>query len=359
MSLVIKLQEALTMASLVYKHKSYYAVFSINSKRKWVKLGRVNKKEASKLLRQLELEHIKGKLSLNHTKPIYLHDYLNEYFTYCKTNKALSTYERETYIISGIKSFFGNILLDKIDNRGVEKYKSKRLSDGLQSVTINRELTVLRFMLRKAHEWKYVDIMPAINTLKVPNKPVRFLSQEDIKRLLDSSTPWLRPMIIVLRNTGIRVGELLRLRLNDIDMDNKLILVRSTKTNNYRMIPINSELENILKWLSLYHVEPRHFKVSLRKGKQFEYLFCHNDGSRVKCIRHSFNNACNRAGIKATIHILRHSFASHLVMNGVDLVSIKELLGHSSINTTMIYSHISNEHKINTVSKLPWLNNGE
>ncbi len=336
------------MASLVYKHKSYYAVFSINSKKKWIKLGKIGKKEANKLLKQLELTYTKEKLLLISVKPTYLYDYVAEYLIYCKINKALSTHKREVTITSSIKSYFGNIPLDKIDNRGVEKYKSKKLSDGLQPVTINRELTVLRFMLRKAHEWKYVVTMPAINDLKVPNKPVRFLSQEDIKRLLDCSTPWLRPMIIVLRNTGIRVGELLRLRLNDIDMDNKLILVRSTKTNNYRMIPINSELENILKWLSLYHVEPRHFKVSLRKGKQFEYLFCHNDGSRVKCIRHSFNNACARAGIKATVHILRHSFASHLVMNGVDLVSIKELLGHSNINTTMIYSHVSNEHKINT-----------
>jgi len=343
------------MASLVYKHKSYYAVFSINGKKKWIKIGRVDKKGASKLLKQLELEHVKGKLCLNPTKPIHLFDFLKKYFTYCKTNKALSTYEREIFITASIKSFFGNIQLDKIDNIGIENYKSKRLSDDLQPVTINRELTVLRAMLHKARDWNYLMTLPVINNLKVPNKPVRFLSQEDIERLLDYSTPWLRPMIIVLRNTGVRVGELLRLRLNDIDMDNKLILVRSTKTNNYRMIPINSELEDILIWLNRYYVDPRNFKVLLREGRQANYIFCHPDGTRIKSIRHSFNNACKRAGIKATVHTLRHSFASHLVMNGVDLVSIKELLGHSSIDTTMIYAHISNQHKINNVEKLPWI----
>lgn len=343
------------MASLVFKHKSYYAVFSTNGRKKWIKIGRVSKKEATKLLKQLELEHIKGKFSLDTFKPIHLYDFLNQYFTYCKTNKALSTYERELYITATIKSFFGDIQLHELDNIGIENYKARRLSDSTQPVTINRELTVLRVMLNKARDWNYLNTLPIIKNLKVPNKPVRFLSQEDIKRLLDCSTPWLRPMIIVLRNTGVRVGELLRLRLNDIDMDNRLILVRSTKTNNYRMIPINSELEDILKWLSRYHVDPRNVKVSLREGRQANYLFCHSDGTRIKSIRHSFNNACARAGIKATVHILRHSFASHLVMNGVDLVSIKELLGHSNINTTMIYSHISNEHKVNTVSKLPWL----
>ena len=166
-------------------------------------------------------------------------------------------------------------------------------------------------------------------------------------------------MLIVLRNTGMRVGELLRLRLNDIDIDNKSLMVRSTKTNNYRIIPINSELEDTLLWLIHNYVEPRNFTVSLRSDKQSIYLFCHPDGSRIKSIRHSFNNACRRAGIKATVHILRHSFASHLVMNGVDLVSIKELLGHTSINTTMIYSHVSDTHKIKSVAKLPWLQAGD
>jgi len=347
------------MASLVYKHKSYYAVFSINSKKKWIKLGKIGKKEANKLLKQLELTYTKEKLLLISVKPTYLYDYVAEYLIYCKINKALSTHKREVTITSSIKSYFGNIPLDKIDNLSVEKYKARRLSDGLQSITINRELTILRFMLKKAQEWGYGNTVPIIKNLKVVKKPVKFLSEKEIQRLLDYSSPRLRPMIIVLRNTGMRIGELLHLRLHDIDLDNKSLLVRSTKTNNYRIIPINSELDDVFKWLYLHHVDPWTSKVSLRESKQLDYLFCHNDGSRVKSIRRGFNNTCKRAGIKATLHTLRHTFASHLVMNGVDLVSIKELLGHSSINTTMIYSHISSEHKINTVSKLPWLDKGK
>ncbi len=347
------------MASLIYKHNSYYAVFSINGKKKWIRIGQVTKAEARRVLKRLELEYIKDKLFLNSTPPTYLYDYINEYSIYCKTNKALSTHKRELSVFPVIKSFFGNILLDKIDNRGVEKYKSQRLSDGLVPNSVNRELAFLRFMLNKAHEWNYVNTVPTITALKVPSRPVKFLSETDIERLLEYSSPWLRPMILVLRNTGIRVGELFQLRLNDIDMNNMLLLVRSTKTNNYRMIPINSELGPTLKWLRLYHTDPCTSKALLRTGQQLDYLFCHNDGSRIKSIWGSFNNACTKAGIKATVHILRHSFASHLVMNGVDLVSIKELLGHSNINTTMIYSHISSQHKANTVEKLPWLDKGK
>ena len=257
-----------------------------------------------------------------------------------------------------IRSFFGDIQLDKIDNRYVENYKSKRLSDGLAPVTINRELTVLRFMFKKAKEWNYLTRVPAVNDLKISAKPVRFLSEDEIKRLLDGSSPWLRPMIIVLRNTGMRVGELLGLKLDDIDMDNKLIVVISTKTKNYRSVPINSELADLLNWFICHYIDPRSMNISLRKNRQSHYLFCHPDGSRIKSIRHSFNNACKHADIKANIHMIRHSFASHLVMNGVDLVSIKELLGHTSISTTMIYAHVSDQHKIKTVEKLPWLNKG-
>lgn len=344
------------MASLVCKCKSYYAVFSINGKKKWVKIGKVDKKEARKLLKELELEHVKGNLPLNNSKRILLHDYISEYLVYCKTNKAHSTFIREIDITNCIKLFFGNILVDKIDNRCIESYKSKRISDGLKPVTVNRELTVLRFMLVKAQQWRYINSIPAFKVLKVPRRPVRFLTVDEINRLLEYSSPWLRPILLVLRNTGMRVGELLRLKLDDIDMDNRIILVRSSKTNSYRVIPINNELENILRWLSTYHVDSKSLKVYEKVNNQKIYIICHNDGSRIKSIRHSFNNACKRAGIRATVHILRHSFASHLVMNGVDLVSIKELLGHSNINTTMIYSHITSKHKCNTVSRLPWSN---
>jgi site-specific recombinase XerD len=97
-------------------------------------------------------------------------------------------------------------------------------------------------------------------------------------------------------------------------------------------------------------------RVLPRADHQKHYVFCIPDGSRTSSITTSSRNACRKAGIKANLHMLRHSFASHLVMNGVDLVSVKELLGHTQISTTMIYSPLSPEYKANTVEKLPWNN---
>ncbi len=345
------------MASLVFKHNSYYAVFSVNKRKKWIRIGKVSKPEAKKILKQLEAEHLKGKLGLVENKQILLDDFLNEYLAHSKTNKAPNTYRLEKGIAKTIRSHFGNILLTTIDNRGLDTYKASRVNKGLKPSSINREIMAIKYMLRKAYDWKYIEHIPNIKLLKIPNRPVQFLSVDEIDSLINHSSIWLKPIIMVLRNTGMRIGELLNLRFNDIDLARGYITVRSPKTNNYRIVPINNELSTLLHWLTNNYIAPKGLTVKPRSNLHKEYLFCHSDGTRIKSIKTSFNKACKRAGIKATVHMLRHSFASYLVMNGVDLVSVKELLGHTSINTTMIYSHISNEHKNNSVSRLPWLNN--
>lgn len=344
------------MAYLVYKHKSYYAVFSINRRKKWIKIGRVNKKEARKTLKQLEIEHLKGKLDIKEIKPILLFDFLEEYLPYSRTNKAPNTYRLELGIATTLKKFLGNVLLTTIDNKRIEEYKSFRVSKGLKPNSTNRELMIIRVMMKKAFEWGFLHKIPTFKLLKIPKTPVNFLSVEEIDRLIEHSSRWLKPIIVVLRNTGMRIGELLNLKFKDIDLDKRIILVRSVKTNNYRVIPINEELSMMLEWLIRYYINPKSFKVSIRHADQKAYLFCLPDGSKIKSIKKSFNKACIKAGIKATPHTLRHTFASHLVMNQVDLVSVKELLGHSSISTTMIYSHVSVEYKEKTVDSLPWIN---
>ncbi|MFI5323434.1 MAG: tyrosine-type recombinase/integrase, partial [Thermodesulfobacteriota bacterium] len=230
------------MASLAYKHNSYYAVFSIKGKKKWIRIGRVDKKEAKKLLKYMELEHIKGRLEIKETEEILFYDYIDEYLKYSKTNKATTTYERELQAIKQLQLCFGNICLGNIDNKSIENYKSIRINQGLVPSSVNRELTVLSAMLKKAYQWNYTDKVPTFTILKLPKNPPKFLSVEETNKLLECSSSWLRPIFIVLRNTGMRIGEVLRLKHSDIDLDNNVILVRSLKTNNFRIVPINAEL---------------------------------------------------------------------------------------------------------------------
>jgi site-specific recombinase XerD len=345
------------MASLTFNHGSYYAVFSVSgSKKIWRRIGKVTRVEAKQILKRLEREYELDRLNLNETKPITVYEYAHKYMEYCRTNKAVSTYERELTVVDHIKPFLGNVLLTKVDNQKIESYKAHRVAIGLKPRSINRELEILRFMLNKAVEWNYLQDNPykGIKMLKPTVEPVKYLTEDQIDNLLSAASIHLKPILIVLRNTGMRTHELLNLRFSDIDYSKRTVLVRSSKTNSYRIIPLNQENYQTLLWLRDNYPHPNTEKVLPRADHQKQYVFCNLDGSKLQSIKNSFSKACRKAGIKASPHLLRHSFASHLVMNGADLVSVKELLGHSQISTTMIYAHLSDKYKADTVEKLPW-----
>jgi len=248
-----------------------------------------------------------------------------------------------------------------MDKYLIESYKTKRLKDGLKPATTNRELRLISNMLNKAIEWNFLINNPfvGITFLKSNHVPVKFLGVEEIDKLVGFSSMWLRPILIVLRNSGMRTHELLNLKFSDIDFERKTMIVRSLKTNSFRVIPMNQELFDTLVWLRNNCCHPNTNKILPRADHQKVYVFCKLDGNKPDSIKTSFNKACRKAGLKANPHMLRHSFASHLIMNGVDIVTVKELLGHSQISTTMIYAHLSPSYKANTVEKLPWIGKGK
>jgi len=344
------------MAYLVYKQNADYCVFSDKRRKHWIRIGNVDKKTAKQILKRLEIERILGRLNITDSQKITLFEFIEKYLDYSRVNKSETSYNRECEVIRHFKRFFGNPTLDKITTERIEEYKSLRVKEGMKPATVNKELAVLRFMLRKAVEWNYLRDNPfkGIKMLKVTKQPVRFLTQEEIDRLIECASLWLKPILIVLRNTGLRRHELLNLRWKDIDFDNKTILVTSRKTNSFRIIPMNQELYQTLLWLKDNYPLPYMDKTIPRQVNQMDYVFCHPNGNTLKEFKRSFYNACRKAGIKAYPHLFRHTFASHLVMNGVDLVSVKELLGHTNITTTMIYAHLSPSYKANTVERLPW-----
>ena len=207
---------------------------------------------------------------------------------------------------------------------------------------------------------QYINANPCEN-IKMPklekNLP-EFLTEEEVNTLLDiNCTKPLdyrnKAMLEVLYATGMRVSELLNLTLSNYNRDDSSIKVMG-KGSKERFIPLG---DVTIKYLDLYINSYRNLILN---DKTSEYLFINYNGKRMT--RQGFfkilRQICKKCGIKKDIHphILRHSFATHLLNNGADLRVIQELLGHENISTTEIYSHVSNEKVKEDYSNHPHYN---
>lgn len=276
-------------------------------------------------------------------------DFAAQYLKWCEANNRWAY--RKKVIIKALNSVFGDKLLFEITTWDIEKYKLARRKENRKSngkpikvASVNRELAVLKHLFTKAIEWEFLKENPAkpVKLFKENNKRLRFLSEEEIDRLLSVCNNYLKDIILVALNTGMRKGEVFNLKWQNIDFHLKLLHVSDSKNYEGRDIPINDVLYNILKALK-NKIEPHEDYVFMNPKTAKPY----ND------IRESFKIALRQAGIiDFTFHDLRHTFASHLVMNGVDLMTVKELLGHKNISMTIRYSHLSPDHKRIAVRKI-------
>lgn len=209
---------------------------------------------------------------------------------------------------------------------------------------------MIRHMLIKAVEWEMLETSPHTKgkrlILKENNQRLRFLTESEIEALLKVCAPHLKPIVEMALFTGMRRGELLSLKWEQIRRG--FIYRHQTKSGKPRQIPINERLSEVLR------------EVRKRNQLKSPYVFGRNDGQRFGDIKESFNSACRKAGIEDfRFHDLRPTFASHLVMKGVSLKAVQELLGHTTIQMTMRYSHLSQGHLEKAVAMLNSLPTGK
>jgi integrase len=233
---------------------------------------------------------------------------------------------------------FGKRRLDEIGMREVERYKSRKLKDGLAPKTVNNHLTVLRRLLSLAAEWEFIEAVPTVKWLKAPKPDFDFLEFVEADRLVNAADSEWRVMILTAIRTGLRQGELLALRWQDLDLVAGRLMVRRSKWRGFvgtpksgrvREVPLSDQLLVALKG-------HRHLKGEL--------VFCGPKGEmlRKEQCKCPLRRACRKAGLREVgWHVLRHTFASHLVMRGAPLKAVQELLGHSTIEMTMRYAHVS------------------
>ncbi|RME25072.1 MAG: site-specific integrase, partial [Candidatus Zixiibacteriota bacterium] len=226
---------------------------------------------------------------------------------------------------------------------------TKHTRRGARAHTINFELGTLKTIFNLAVKWGYLTRNPVVGVsmLKVEDaKLPRFLSKEECQRLLAACPAELYPVYFTFLNTGMRKGELINLTWEDVDLKTRKILIRpksdwQPKTRP-REIPINDGLHRLL--------------TRLKKTKtDSPYVFPGPDGQRLTVkLREKLIRIAEQAGIAdlTRVHTLRHTFASHLIMAGVDVPTVQKILGHSDIETTMLYTHLAPTHLTEAVNRI-------
>jgi integrase len=260
------------------------------------------------------------------------------------------------YLMEEYRKAFGERRLAEISYLDMETYRNQRKRTPTRSgkprtdATVNRELSTLRHMLNKAVEWGMLEVSPFNKgsrlMVKENNHRLRFLSEAEIEALLKECPSHLRPIVETALNTGMRRGELLNLKWEQIRNGFIYLQGAMTKSGKGRQIPINDRLAEVFR--------------EVRRGNQLKsaYVFCDSKGRRFYEVKRSFATACRRAGIEDfRFHDLRHTFASHLVVKGVSLKAVQELLGHADIKMTMRYSHLSQAHLREAVAVLNQIGN--
>lgn len=281
------------------------------------------------------------------TKPVKmpnltLREFAPEYLKWCERQKGFS---QKVNVVKLLLKVFGNLHMKMFNMRIVEQYQTKLLGEDLKPATINRRLATLKHMFTKAAEWDTVPIdarerVRKVKLLSENNRRLRYLSEEESQELINSCASHLRPIVIMALNTGMRRSEMLSLEWErHVDLKHGFILLDDTKNGQRREIPINQTLREVLQGIT-------------RRINSL-YVFTDEKGRRFLDVKRSFATACRRAGIKDfKFHDLRHTFASQLVMKGVDITTVKELLGHKTLTMTLRYAHLAPSHKVDAVKTL-------
>ena len=273
-----------------------------------------------------------------------LRKYIMEYL-YTEYNTSKNTRNSYAYDLILFAKFF--------ESRDVAFLKKDDIQEYLRSRKESSAKTRAHYLTTINNFYKYLiseniikqNPCEGIKMPKLEKKLPVYLTVEEVDNLLDINTSTAydlrnKAMLEVLYATGVRVSELCDLQMSNLFLDDGIIKVYG-KGSKERLVPIN---ETAIKYLREYL---RFSRGSLLGTKDSEYVFISSRHTRIT--RQAFfkflKKLCEEKGIKKNIspHILRHSFATHLINNGADLRIVQELLGHSDIQTTQIYTHLSNE----------------
>ena len=267
----------------------------------------------------------------------------DKYLEWCSGRQK--SFSRKKVIVKILNNYLKNKLIQDISIEELEIIQSDYIKTKHSINYVNNIIKILKAMFTKAYDWEMIDEdilkrVRKVKQLKGENKRLRYLSEEEAQRLINNCEGYLKAIVITALNTGMRKGEILGLTWDRVDLKNRIILLDKTKNGERREIPVNDTLFQALSGLT------RHIKT--------DYVFYNMETLKLYYdIKRSWSTALKKSHIlDFRFHDLRHTFASRLVMSGIDLTTVKELLGHKSITMTLRYSHLASSHIQNAVKVL-------
>jgi integrase len=286
-------------------------------------------------------------------EPKRLAQMITEYLDFKRAKGKRSIRQDEQICAKLTRGFGAETLVAEVTAQRIAQYdrdrvtQTSRLGRLITPSTVNRELAILRHMLRLAEEWGYIVRVPRIRLAREPEGRLRFLAEAEIVRLLDacqgSKSRYLTSIATVALNTGMRKGEILGLTWARVDFARGVLLLERTKSGRRREIPMNQAAYGALQPLYAQARAALPAPAPGEKAAEPEGLVYRKvSGAAWGSIRTAFERACTAAKIEDfRFHDLRHTYASHLVMRGRSLKEVQELLGHQEFTMTLRYAHLS------------------
>lgn len=275
-------------------------------------------------------------------------EFCKKYLDWAWSSKPASAIREQQRLIK-IQDFFQNlgiVYLDEITPYHIEQLRTRLMDDGLSKATINRYLQILRGLFYKAIDWeaynkpnplkkiKFYKENPTVNPLTEAQAKKIIYAAEEISREYRSSLQKSFHNICMLAvNTGLRKSEILNLKWKDF-RGNEISV--NGKGDKNRCIPLNLGAKAII----------------IKQSRKTEWVFDVPNRHRPDLFRRTVQQIRKRTGIDFHFHLLRHLFTTKLIEKGVDFITISELLGHSKISTSLIYSHTNRDRKERAVKAL-------
>lgn len=320
------------MGNLPYNEKSGWwigAYLDQGGRRRKHRLSR-NEKEAREALAALEGSAIMNRrLGIRPLVPIRFGEMADKFVEHAKTNVPRSWVRYEDSA-ENLRAFFGNeIWLVSIDPQQIEKFKAARVKE-VKPGTVNRDLQALRRMFNLGKAWDHARDNPfeRVGLFPEPAGRVRYLTQDEFTKVISHCPPHLRPLIITAVNTGLRMGDLLRLQWPHVDLDNGFASMLRPKNNEPRHVPLNRAVRETLLPIKL---------------KNTLWVFTNELGKKIppRTVEDQFAKAIEKTGIvDFRFHDHRHTTASWLAMAGANQDVIRDVLGPKDIRMSIKYTHL-------------------